>query len=72
MPCRVGSEKAVDLIEKAGRVSEEDEALIRSLHETMQQTSICGLGQVALAPLLSILSRFPDRVLGVEGGADVD
>ena len=72
VPCRVGSEKAVDLIEKAGRVSEEDEALIRSLHETMQQTSICGLGQVALAPLLSILSRFPDRVLGVEGGADVD
>ncbi len=65
VPCRVGSEKAVSLIEKAGGVSEEDEALLRSLHETMQQTSICGLGQVALGPLLSILSRFPDRVTRV-------
>ena len=72
VPCRVGSEKAVALIEKAGGVSEEDEALLRSLHETMQQTSICGLGQVALGPLLSILSRFPDRVKRVEMAADVD
>jgi NADH:ubiquinone oxidoreductase subunit F (NADH-binding)/NADH:ubiquinone oxidoreductase subunit E len=66
VPCRVGSEKAVDLIEKAGGVSGEDEALLRSLHGTMQQTSICGLGQVALGPLLSILSRFPDRIRRVD------
>jgi NADH:ubiquinone oxidoreductase subunit F (NADH-binding)/NADH:ubiquinone oxidoreductase subunit E len=75
VPCRVGSEKAVTLIEKAGGVSEEDEVLLRSLNETMQQTSICGLGQVALGPLLSILSRFPDRVTrvpGVDGAADAD
>jgi NADH:ubiquinone oxidoreductase subunit F (NADH-binding)/NADH:ubiquinone oxidoreductase subunit E len=75
VPCRVGSEKAVALIEKAGCVSEEDEALLRSLHETMQQTSICGLGQVALGPLLSILSRFPDRLTRrphADGVADVD
>ncbi|MFP6655691.1 MAG: NADH-ubiquinone oxidoreductase-F iron-sulfur binding region domain-containing protein [Myxococcota bacterium] len=62
VPCRVGSEKAVALIEKSGTVSEEDEALLHSLHDTMAQTSICGLGQVALGPLLSILSRFPDQV----------
>jgi NADH:ubiquinone oxidoreductase subunit F (NADH-binding)/NADH:ubiquinone oxidoreductase subunit E len=62
VPCRVGSEKAVALIEKSGGVSTEDEALLRSLHDTMMQTSICGLGQVALGPLLSILSRFPDEV----------
>ena len=62
VPCRVGSEKAVALIEKSGALSAEDEALLRSLHETMSQTSICGLGQVALGPLLSILSRFPDQV----------
>jgi len=60
VPCRVGSEKAVVMIEEAG--AEVDEALLRSLAETMQQTSICGLGQVALGPLLSILSRFPDRI----------
>ena len=62
VPCRVGSEKAVALIEKSGGLSEQDEALLRSLHDTMMQTSICGLGQVALGPLLSILSRFPDQV----------
>lgn len=72
VPCRVGSEKAVALIEKTGGVSKEDEELLRSLHETMQQTSICGLGQVALGPLLSILSRFPDRVSGVSEAANVD
>jgi NADH:ubiquinone oxidoreductase subunit F (NADH-binding) len=52
----------VALIEKSGRVSEQDEDLLRSLHDTMMQTSICGLGQVALGPLLSILDRFPDQV----------
>ncbi len=62
VPCRVGSEKAVSLIEKSGGVSAEDEALLRELNETMQQTSICGLGQVALGPLLSILSEFPGQV----------
>ena len=64
VPCRVGSEKAVGLLEPnadAGRgVVEEDAKLVRALHETMQQTSICGLGQVALGPLLSILDRFPE------------
>jgi len=68
VPCRLGSEKAVALIEQAERIGAEDEALLRSLHETMQQTSICGLGQVALSPLLSILERFPDaKRSGVEG-----
>jgi NADH:ubiquinone oxidoreductase subunit F (NADH-binding) len=43
-----------------------DLSLLRALAETMQQTSICGLGQVALGPLLSIASRFPDRVPRVD------
>lgn len=60
VPCRLGSEKAVAMIEEAGGVSDETDAQLRSLHATMQQTSICGLGQVALGPLLSILDRFPD------------
>jgi NADH:ubiquinone oxidoreductase subunit F (NADH-binding) len=62
VPCRLGTEKAVKLIEGADAVSGESEALLRQLDETMRQTSICGLGQVALGPLLSILERFPDRV----------
>ena len=67
VPCRVGSEKAVALIEKQGGVAEAEEALLRSLNETMAQTSICGLGQVALGPLLSVLSRFPDQVRNPKG-----
>jgi NADH:ubiquinone oxidoreductase subunit F (NADH-binding)/NADH:ubiquinone oxidoreductase subunit E len=62
VPCRVGSEKAVALIEAGAGFKKDEEVLLGSLHETMQQTSICGLGQVALGPLLSIVSRFPDRV----------
>jgi NADH:ubiquinone oxidoreductase subunit F (NADH-binding) len=62
VPCRVGSEKAVALLEKAAAVSASDESLLRELEDTMRATSICGLGQVALGPLLSILSRFPDQV----------
>lgn len=68
VPCRVGSEKAVALVEGAGRVDAEGEALLRALAETMQQTSICGLGQVALGPLLSILSRFPDAGSSPDAG----
>ena len=66
VPCRVGSEKAVALIEESGtargEISPELEGDLRLLHKTMAQTSICGLGQVALGPLLSILSRFPEEV----------
>ncbi|MGI9433011.1 MAG: NADH-ubiquinone oxidoreductase-F iron-sulfur binding region domain-containing protein [Myxococcota bacterium] len=60
VPCRVGTEKAVRLIEAAGAtptVQVLDQ--LRELHATLAQTSICGLGQVALAPLLSIVDRFP-------------
>jgi NADH:ubiquinone oxidoreductase subunit F (NADH-binding)/NADH:ubiquinone oxidoreductase subunit E len=67
VPCRMGTEKAVSLVEKAGGISEADEVLLRSLAATMGQTSICGLGQVALTPLVSILDRFSDRVRRVAG-----
>jgi len=59
VPCRVGSEKAVRWVEEAGAVSEEIETGLRRLHHTLERTSICGLGQVALGPLLSILEHFP-------------
>jgi NADH:ubiquinone oxidoreductase subunit F (NADH-binding) len=58
VPCRVGSEKAVKLFEAAG--GEPSPALIARLAEldaTLARTSICGLGQVALGPLRSILEN---------------
>ncbi|MFG0315636.1 MAG: NADH-ubiquinone oxidoreductase-F iron-sulfur binding region domain-containing protein, partial [Planctomycetota bacterium JB042] len=64
VPCRVGSEKAVDLLERIRRDggTREELALLEELDATMAQTSICGLGQIALHPILSVLKRFPDDV----------
>ncbi len=60
VPCRVGTEKAVKLVEGASGVSPETRTLLEEMNRTLQRTSICGLGQVALGPLLSILRSFPD------------
>ena len=59
VPCRVGTEKAVKLVEAQGASAAAIDAL-EALHATLARTSICGLGHVALAPLLSILERFPE------------
>jgi NADH:ubiquinone oxidoreductase subunit F (NADH-binding)/NADH:ubiquinone oxidoreductase subunit E len=59
VPCRVGTEKAVRLVEQEGGLSAETEALLRELDRTLLRTSICGLGQVALGPLLSAVRSFP-------------
>ncbi len=57
VPCRIGTEKAVLLIEQR---REEALALLPELDETLRETSLCGLGQVALTPVLSILEHFPE------------
>jgi formate dehydrogenase beta subunit len=58
VPCRVGSNKALtlltDLLERGGDVGDVPEEVV-ALEETLRMTSICGLGQVALGPLLSVL-----------------
>ncbi len=61
VPCRVGSQKAVELLERvlAGQAHAQVPELLRALDHTMTQTSICGLGQVALTPAISLLDRFP-------------
>ncbi len=55
-PCRVGTEKAVRLME----ADEWDAALLTELSAVMRDASICGLGQAASNPLLSALRHFPD------------
>jgi NADH:ubiquinone oxidoreductase subunit F (NADH-binding) len=64
VPCRIGTEKAVALVEEAGGIDPALHTRLEGLHETLARTSLCGLGQVALAPLLSLAERFPDRVRG--------
>ncbi len=65
VPCRVGSHKAVDLVETAlaGAPQSNLVELLKDLNATLAQTSICGLGQVAMAPLMSVINYFPDDVL---------
>jgi NADH:ubiquinone oxidoreductase subunit F (NADH-binding)/NADH:ubiquinone oxidoreductase subunit E len=58
VPCRVGSHKAhailSDLVEQGKGVDDVPDK-ITQLEETLRLTSICGLGQVALGPALSVL-----------------
>ena len=62
VPCRVGSEKAVELLDAvlAGKLPRTALDVLPDLGETMALTSICGLGQVAVAPALSVLKNFPN------------
>jgi len=57
-PCRVGTEKAVKLMASKAW----DETTLRELCQAMADASICGLGQAAPNPILSILRYFPDAV----------
>ena len=55
-PCRVGTEKAVQLL----AAESWDGELLGELAAAMADASICGLGQAACNPVLSILKFFPD------------
>ncbi len=57
-PCRNGTEKAVQLMSDA----KWNPALLGELAEVMGQASICGLGQAAPNPLLSVLKHFPEEL----------
>jgi len=58
VPCRAGSTKAhrilSELLAAGGGPGDVDERIPR-LEETMRRTSICGLGQVALGPVMSVV-----------------
>jgi NADH:ubiquinone oxidoreductase subunit F (NADH-binding)/NADH:ubiquinone oxidoreductase subunit E len=58
VPCRVGSAKAHiildDLLKRGGGPADVN-GEVRDLAEVMRRTSICGLGQVALGPVSSVL-----------------
>ncbi len=64
VPCRVGTDKAVRLLEDADGLTPALHEQLAGLHETLARTSLCGLGHVALAPLLSLAERFPERMRG--------
>ena len=57
-PCRVGTEKAVKLMQRETW----DAPLLEELSAAMTDASICGLGQAAANPLLSVLRHFPNEL----------
>lgn len=57
-PCRVGTAKAVVLMEKP----EWDENLLEELSEVMVDASICGLGQAAPNPMRSVMKYFSEEL----------
>ena len=59
-PCRVGTEKAVKLMER----NEWNPALLEELSQAMTDASICGLGQAAANPLRSLMKYFPEDMPG--------
>ncbi len=57
-PCRVGTAKAVELME----APEWDASLLGELSQVMRDASICGLGQAAPNPVDCVLKYFPHEV----------
>ena len=71
VPCRVGCEKLVRIIERilGGEGSPSDLETIEDLSQAMMQASICGLGQAAPNAIRSVLKHFPGDLQVRMGGA---
>jgi formate dehydrogenase beta subunit len=57
-PCRVGTAKTLKLIAE----KKWDQPLLKELSAAMMDASICGLGQAAPNPVLSVMKYFPNEV----------
>jgi NADH:ubiquinone oxidoreductase subunit F (NADH-binding)/NADH:ubiquinone oxidoreductase subunit E len=57
-PCRVGTGKAVALMQE----NRWNQPLLKELSQVMMDASICGLGQAAPNPALSVMKYFPDEI----------
>ncbi len=57
-PCRVGTQKALELM----HARRWDAPLLQELSQAMMDSSICGLGQAAPNPALTVLKYFPGEV----------
>ena len=57
-PCRVGTAKALDLLQQP----EWDASLLEELSQVMADASICGLGQAAPNPIRCVIKYFPEEL----------
>lgn len=65
-PCRVGSVRGVEVIDKivAGENRDENLALLDDLCDLMTEGSLCAMGGLTPLPVRSALTHFPDDFLG--------
>ncbi|MDO0937984.1 NADH-quinone oxidoreductase subunit NuoF [Streptomyces sp. DG2A-72] len=65
-PCRVGSVRGVEVIDKivAGTHRDENLALLEDLCDLMTDGSLCAMGGLTPMPVRSALTHFPDDFLG--------
>lgn len=57
-PCRSGTAKAVELMDAQAW----NQPLLKELSQVMMDASICGLGQAAPNPMLSVMKYFPHEL----------
>jgi NADH-quinone oxidoreductase subunit F len=63
VPCREGTRQILELIDDVaqGRGTQKTLTLLEELCETVQETSLCGLGKSAPSPVLSTLKQFREE-----------
>ncbi|MEJ2319260.1 MAG: NAD(P)H-dependent oxidoreductase subunit E [Gemmatimonadales bacterium] len=70
VPCRIGTQKATEMLEATLQSGVPlDWSVIRKLNLLLGETSICGLGYVALNPLISVAEHWPEEVPGCRADA---
>ncbi|MBB6481086.1 NADH-quinone oxidoreductase subunit NuoF [Spirochaeta isovalerica] len=64
-PCRIGTKKLYEILDKIskGKGDIEDLQKMKDMGQAMKKASLCGLGQTAPNPVLSVLNAFEDEVL---------
>ncbi len=63
-PCRVGGRKLYNILDRMakGTAEEEDFGRIEDIGQAMKRASLCGLGQTAPNPVLSVIKYFPEEI----------
>ena len=59
-PCRIGSTRGVETIDRLLAGDAQQEAILRDLCDTMRSGSLCALGGFTPYPVLSALDHFPE------------
>jgi formate dehydrogenase iron-sulfur subunit len=59
-PCRIGSTRGVEVIDRIRRGQTDQVDLLRDLCETMTHGSLCAMGSMTPIPVLSALDHFPE------------